>query len=532
MREVPRTARPFQIAVAVANELVLRTSVPRNLFTSLFLGLAALEPSLPRDPRQAVRALEAHLRNWDRTMRAVDTVVEAASDVIRALQPVDGTAPLAVRGLSGARPLAWSVRKRQSAYRWFASAAGANTAIDGLVQLNQWNSAGADENVDSILLRAFLADLRRGFTRWWKSDTLTHNVVLLIDDADWPGATSNRLARLRFVEVILAERLHHLHAECEGDPLMIVAASGTRVEAGVSGYPFGRAVIGPTAPDDMHLGPLQLSAVREAPAPIHVVDLSRNVGPSAEAASAERLCRSIAAGNPWALERLRVAAEAVRAPRVLHVESLLSAGFATEATAIILQAQQAELGHDLRVWSAVAPQDPLPSAAFAGVLATVPGRGVGRADATMRRVRVEQFVARKLWEKPGSGALHPFFRRVLLCELSGDAPALSWDSVFASLATVHDEDSVWHYYYLLSGEGTVLPVTRYLARRLHRADAARRWLDDLDRMTAAPRKRDLDPDLGFGQRLATALRGVYADDQDPDPGLDRGERLIAEVVAA
>lgn len=515
---------PFKVAVAVADELKRRASVPTILFRRLLLGVAALSPTLSANSDLAVRELEELLAHRDTVMRSVAAVVGAAQQTVVTLPIPETERVLPNIGLAVMSPLTWVLRKRHSSYSWFATEMDTKTSIQGLTQLNHWGATGNWSAVNSLLMKAFLADLRTPFTSWLNSEKLRSNVVLLLDDVDSAGGR-------RFLECILAERRRHQTEHAEGDPIMIVATSGSRMADG-NEPPFGGG----------------------EPAPISVDLLSTTLADRAEpevtspgmTVSAERLCRALAGGHPWGLDQLRRAAqETAPLAGVMHAESLLSAELVDAAAKQFLSGERDELRGDLVTCSAVHPRDPL-TTAYQAALEAIPGGPLDRERAVERAhrgKRVEEFVWRKLWAAPQSRSLQPFLRQVLLCELSrhGDAHTDSWNRVFTRLRSAYDDRSVWHHHYLLAEGGEVARVVGDLRRRLHRVDATRRWLDDLDCVTAAPRRRDFDPDTSFGIRLDAVLVAYRDHAGQPvtcpqcasvlDPDRDE-ESLIATIVGA
>lgn len=483
---------PFKVAAAVADELKRRASVPTILFRRLLLGVAALSPKLSANSELAARELEELLAHRDAVMRSVAAVVGAARQTVVTLPIPETGRVLPHIGLAVVSPLTWRLRKRHRSYSWFATEMETKTAVQGLVQLNRWGAAGNWNAVNSLLMRAFLADLRTPFTSWLNSEKLTSNVILLLDDIDSAGGR-------RFIEHILVERREHWTGHAEGDPVMIVATSGTRMADGDES-PFGGG--GPASLCSVNLSCVQVDDRTEPP-----------VTTPGMTVSAERLCRALAGGHPWGLGQLRRTVRGAASPAgVVHAESLLPPELAAAATERFLGGRRDELRGDLVTCSAVHPRDPL-ATAYQAALEAFPAGSTDRERAVQgvhRSRRVEEFVWRKLWAAPQSRALQPFLRQVLLCELSGreDAHTDPWNCVFERLRSAHEDHSIWHHHYLLAERGEVARVVGDLRRRLHRAEAARSWLDDLDCVTAAPRRRDFDPDISFEIRLDAVL-GTY-----------------------
>ena len=522
--KVGTDVEPFTVAVAIADELKRRASVPTIFFRRLLLGVAALSPQLSADSDLAARELEKLLAHRDTVMRSVAAVVGATRQTVETLPIPEAERVLPTIGLAVVPPLTWVLRKRHSSYSWFAAETDMRTSIQGLVQLNHWGATGNWKAVNSLLMKAFLADLRISFTSWRNSEKLTSNVVLLLDDID-------SAAGFRFLTCILAERRQHQNEQAEGDPIMLVATSGTRVADGDE-PPFGGREPASISSVDLSAAHLAGQAEREVPS-------------SGMTVSAERLCRALAGGHPWGLAQLRRTAREAAPAAASSAESLLSAELAAAAVQLFLSGERDELRGDLVTCSAVHPRDPL-ATAYQAALEAVPGRHADQERAVVqahRGKRVEEFVWHKLWAAPQSRSLQPFLRQVLLCELSRrkDTHTDPWSWVFARLRSAHDDSSVWHHHYLLAEGGEVARVVGDLRRRLHRVDAARCWLDDLDYVTAAPRKRDFDPDASFGIRLDAVLV-AYRDHADQpvtcpqcasvlEPDRDE-ESMIATIVGA
>jgi len=239
---------PFKVAVAVADELKRRASLPTIVFRRLFLGVAALSPQLSADHELAARELTKFLAHRDTVMRGVDAMVGAARQTVVTLPVPEPGRVLPAIGLAMASPLAWALRKRHSSYSWFATELDTRTSIQGLVQLNHWGTAGNWSAVNSLLMKAFLADLRTPFRSWRNSEKLTSNAVLLLDDVDSASGC-------RFLTCLLAERRRHQTEHAEGDPIMIVATSGTRV-AGGDESPFGEGALASISSVDLSAVPL------------------------------------------------------------------------------------------------------------------------------------------------------------------------------------------------------------------------------------------------------------------------------------
>lgn len=501
---VGTNVKPFEVAVAIADELKRRAAIPTIHFRRLFLGVAALPAS-----DQAAGTLEEQLAQRDTMMRRVAAVVGAARQTVQLPAP-EAQGVLNV-GLAAVSPLTWVLRKRLSSYSWFATEMNTKTSMQGLAQLNHWGVTGNWSAVNSLLMKAFLADLRTSFTSWLNSEKLTSNVVLLLDDVHSYGGR-------RFLECMLAER-------AGGAPTMIVATSGARL-ADSDEPPFGGREPASVIWVDL------LSA--------RLADLAEpEATPPGMTLSTERLCRALAGSHPWGLAQLRRNARgAAPSAGVAHVERLLPMELAATATQRFLRGERNELCADLVSCSAVHHQDPL-TTAYQAALAAVPDAPLDGGEE--RAKRVQEFVWSRLWAAPRTRSLQPFLRHVLLCELSHRKDSHpKWDRVFKGLRSAHAKDSIWYHHYLLAEGSDVAQVVGDLRRRLHQADAAGSWLDDLDCVTAAPRRRDSDPGASFEVRLDAVLTAYRDQAGQPvtcpkcasvDPSRQE-ESLIATIVGA
>lgn len=475
--------RPYQVAVAVADELVRRTPVPKHMFRRLFLGVAALKPDLPHDPVQAMRALQDHLRRRDTVMTNVRNAVNGARQVIAAL-PQPEVPPGTGAGLAAVLPLMWLLRKQTSAWRWFAGATGSNSGIAGLVHLNRLHRIDDRRaEVDTLLLRAFLADLARAFTRWRHSDRLKHNALLLIDAADTTDAP------LRFVGELLEARRIEAERSGRGDPLLVVATCGIRTGSGVAAFPWNREVIGPSGPFDVDLTPRGGAG----PAPVHVVDLGHNLPREHDSGDVvDRWSRSLSGGHRWAYARMSENGRTHPKGQVVNRETLFAPLVAELAEASLSVSGTRELEQDLQILSAISPLDPSAGDAFLAALAPRGEHGIETRAAFSRRGRAQELVSQELWTGPESNGLHPIFRRAFLARLAQAGDPLSWGVVFERLAAVpreKEEEKYWQLHYELAGTGDIGPAAKYLAQLLDDTDAER-WPLALKRITSAPHKGD------------------------------------------
>jgi len=506
MREVANSVEPYRVAVALA-EALLRSSTPVS-FRRLSLGLAALETQIG-NLEQAERDLDRHLSRRDLAVPAVTVIVNRARDELPALP---FPAPGAGLVLAGVPPLVWAIRKRHRSYHWFAAATGARTPIRGLVTLNRWYAASDTTQVNALLLRAFLEDLRRSFTRWLDQARFKSNVLLLLDDVE-------SLAGRRFLSALLTARTHN---PTEGDPLLVIATSGVRTDTLLAPHAVVRGEC-PLADGLVHVIPL-LDPTRAEPAD-----------------HADRLRSSIAGGHRWGAGQLHEAADA---NHEIHVGALLTDELADTACKWFLADLTPEQQNDLLAAAAVHPRDPGIAPVNAALTDPTRPELVRYTEAAHRQAAVEQFVWGKLWAPPGTRDLQPFFRRVLLHRLSRkpDAHHESWVSIFTRLRDAHTRndhradspaharddhqvESPWYLHYQLASDGHAIATARALGKRLDDPRSQGGWLKDLDIITAAPRRATAsDPDT-YTNRF-TALVEDHAENLSPR------EHLIATIVGA
>ena len=513
LRGVPDWVRAHTVALGIADYLARRQQLPGRCFPRMRLASAAIEPPLPSDPQDASRDMRRRLRTGNRMQNASNAVVAKVQPLLPPLSGDAGGAAVGV-GLAVLPPMAWWMTMWQAPYRWFGEDVG--SGIEGLVQLNRWYTAGQLDAVDRAVVGAFLADLRDVYRTWRTIDRFTHRPVLLLDDAEAPGDERDGGARLRFLDVLLDIRNRYLEDQGEGDPLVLVATTGTRVTPGVAGYPFGR--------DDV-LGELgdDLAPTRAGLAPIHRLDIAHGVTPLVQDHGPGRVCRRLAYGHPWALNRLGQAVTGLAEDNV-DVENALTPDVVVESMEVITGNWTRAVVDGLVTRSAVDEQDESAHRVLEDMFTT---SGLEPREAWELRRRLDTLVALRLWAAPGSRAMHPFFRTVLLSTLSqreGESP-VCWDRVFGRLAEHHRERGGWHAHYELARSGDVAPAAYYLVGVLRRPGAARDWLDELDRITRAPRQRDHEPDQHYQQRRDALLAGL------PDDSAEE-LTLVARVVTA
>lgn len=411
--------------------------------------------------------------------------------------------------------MAWRITAWRAPYRWFAS--DHRSGVDGLVQLNRWFTAGQLAEVDRALVGAFLADLRAVYRSWRTTDRYTHRPVLLLDDADAPGGEVTGGAQLRFLDVLLDIRNQHHQERGQGDPLVVVATPSTRVVPNVASYPFGREEITRNLVEGLH-------PTTPGRAPIHRLDLTEGAAAPLGDHGAGHLSDRLAYGHPWARTQIEQAVVELGGDDV-DAERALTPAVVTGALKMITRACSSLVTEGLVTRSGVDEQDDAAHQVLEEMLAL---GGLEPGQAWELRQRLDKLVALRLWGAPGSGAMHPFFRTILLSTLSDrDSESLSgWNEVFRRLAQHHHpEHGDWHTHYELARSGDVVPAAHYLIGALHEPGAGQHWLDKLDRITRAPRQRDHKPDQHYQERRMALLA------QLPDDATDQ-LTLMARLVTA
>jgi hypothetical protein len=122
----------------------------------------------------------------------------------------------------------WARRRlRGRPFQWYCNARDI-TFVDplhALLGLNELETGGTPEGraeVDRVLCRAFLADLRDAYTTGWRARLRTGTCVAVLDNADSPVGH-------RFLEILAEERSRHAEDQRAGcDPLVVVATGRTR----------------------------------------------------------------------------------------------------------------------------------------------------------------------------------------------------------------------------------------------------------------------------------------------------------------
>ncbi|BFU46607.1 hypothetical protein [Krasilnikovia sp. MM14-A1004] len=196
-------------------------------FHRLFLGHLALAQPIDPDatPEQRQATMAAALKSYRKRRAGAELIGQVLSEV--AVGALDHAGGDALPGLGAAlRPLTTALTRTRltrgsalrDAERWYADQLtdGRRTPAAGLARLHRWwQSEAARGQVEEILVRAFLADLRAAATRRFRrSGWRRWRAELLLDNADSPAG--QRLSAL----------LCEARTAVPPAPLVVVAASG------------------------------------------------------------------------------------------------------------------------------------------------------------------------------------------------------------------------------------------------------------------------------------------------------------------
>ncbi|GAB1689821.1 hypothetical protein [Krasilnikovia sp. M28-CT-15] len=195
-------------------------------FHRLFLGHLALAHPIDPDatPEQRHAAMAAALKSYRKRRAGAELIGQVLSEV--AAGALDHAGANAVPGLGAAlRPLTTALTRTRltrgsalkDAERWYADQLtdGRRTPAAALARLHRWwQSEAARGQVEEILVRAFLADLRAAATRRFRgSGWRRWRAELLLDNADCPAGQ-------RLLTLLCDTRA------AAPAPLVVVAASG------------------------------------------------------------------------------------------------------------------------------------------------------------------------------------------------------------------------------------------------------------------------------------------------------------------
>lgn len=218
-REELGRLRPHEVALQLAFHLSSRVEgFGRLKFPRLLLGVAAIRGPIDiRDPATTrsmmIRRTFPDGRRLRRLLRETAT---GLSDVVGAGQGTRFFLGLAVEGIGALGET--MLELRGPGRKWYRTGLGQYFAdpVDALVRLaEQETNPQSREQVDEVLCRAFLADLRDEYsTRLLQLYDRATNCLAVLDDADTEAAR-------RFLAIVAAQRQ-------EWDPLLIVSAAASR----------------------------------------------------------------------------------------------------------------------------------------------------------------------------------------------------------------------------------------------------------------------------------------------------------------
>lgn len=203
-------------------------------FPRLIIGHKVMKLELDTlDKAKARSQLDAALREWRGLNTAKKTLRDAAGDVLAALPAGRVVAPASLvdRLLDASFDLlvAWGPLRRPflgSGQAWYGHQDRGlpGASADTLIELNQWAAAapesqGAQQSINDLLLRAFLADLRANFAGRGSTTRRRFSCVVLLDTADCGlgQAFLGKLVRTR-------SELYN-DGQTTPDPLTVIATS-------------------------------------------------------------------------------------------------------------------------------------------------------------------------------------------------------------------------------------------------------------------------------------------------------------------
>lgn len=426
---------------------------------------------------------------------------------------------------------------------------------DGLIDLAR--AAGTEsgaEKARQIICEALLEDLREGWSRRWRP----WNCLFLLDNAD---SASGRA----FLRALTAARTHRAETSCGGDPLLVVATSGSWQDMGRRwnrpGSPQPLATDSACTPRPVRRAGYGDWLTSRAESgrdrwwyPVLLPGLDRTgIARLREATRARpgsahtRLVQALTGGHPLAATHLLEAMAALEK----HDEAG-KGGIATEARLRALpflerthgQHPFGDFPHDLDdlIASSAAPN--LDDADDAGLMS--------------RRWRsaIDE-LGDRLWllndpEQDMAPVIHPWLRRLLLAELARrrNRDGTLWDTAHERLETLYtarDQSHMVMRHRLARvdtgevGLDRFEEVVDFLDKRFDKADMTE-WITYYNHITSAPNRlpatTSLDDLYGLlvpgphGIGRAAVVRGVIVDRWFlSDPGLDplgRGRRSVGD----
>lgn len=502
----PGDLRPYEIVVKLAFGLSQKAGQFGKLdFPRVALGLLAIRIDADlHNPAQARKSLADVLSEDRRGLIAkLRAVTEGLARDLGAPPGARAGLGLALGGLGAlwtkkslrGRPLTWYRDARDVVYQ---------DPLHALLELNQLEAQGAQEGrdeVDALLCRAFLADLRDAFSAGGRARARTGNCLAVLDNADSQAGQA-------FLKILVAERDRHarsrrakdpraedIREDC--DPLVVVASGRTWFPA------FALDRYGTLPARSPHQATYndwvssRNSTLRSSLYPVALEDLDAREDCHEDHFELSALVRM------W--QQADSVANVARKLHELTYGHLHSSQLVLRAIAEAVERGGAR-DVDLRgILDWPDPEDRkrtvasgvidrlLPDAlkALRTHLATCAAAyDVGRpwpfpwcpdefCDADLWAVRVGPAAERRF-------ALHPFLRRVLLHEL---AKLDRWEAVHGRLRSHYqhegDDRALAAYHALALGD--LASVVAHLSERFKAAGAVE-WLRELHAVTAAPRR--------------------------------------------
>lgn len=444
-------------------------------FPRVTLARLAVEPAeLPDDLELAQERLREVLRERARLRSRGQAASEVVVDVGQAVNLPLGGASLIGRFVN------WVVVSRRSVdalYRtglaWFATRAEDNhTGLAELVALNRlFHSRNGRDNAERILVDAFLADVRAAFAK-----RRPCNCVVLLDNCDTRGGRG-------LLGLVAASRA----ASRTCDPVVVVAAS--RTVPALSGLrerwtmPWSPESTGRPhvpGPESVDYGRWRSGRANRHTAdswwlPVHLRDLTLEELGGVATADHRHCAHRLTGGHPWSARRLLAA---MAADEAAPMRAVLD-GFVPRAEYLLADLSGPQRRCLVR-WSAARDID------FAS------GARIGPAGSEVA-TDLHNELERRLWlvrgEPRGAPRLHPWLRRVLLCELTA-AGEQEWRRVNGLLLDHANRrgrflDAAYHALACCD----VSAAVDYLSKQLDRLDAEH-WIGEFDEVTTAPSRRE------------------------------------------
>ncbi len=529
-----------------------RVGFPRFFLGRLVLGQQGLDLSTPPRTRAEIRGVLEQYRSVGKLKNALGDLASQVLGSIPQTRGVPGVGSLGgyvpglVLDLLERRP-----RTRRmvlgAAQEWYGHQDRGlrNDPLDELVALCTWAAGdGRDDrdNVDDLLLRAFLADLRHGFDHGRAARRRSLNCVVLLDNAD------TRAGRDFLRKLVSTRRELAARGDVAADPLTVVAtgrdADSTLSHVLADGGPlpsveeagyddYCRRAVGQFRP---WWYPVGLRNLTEAEAESMLADLGLGQGANMRTA---RLVHRFTQGHPGATRlMLRAIAEAptpqtdlaavLTLPepgdhKELTVEERLIDGF--------LQGFPPDAADALTTCSAARDEKE------ASRLAGHDGPLAGLADERSAIFGPGLWTRDEGDKADGPRVMLPVLRRLLLRKLAerDDEHPANWQTVHGWLgvdAAEHHDDTGKLQHALACGE--MEHVTLVMATRL-RESGVDAWLALLHTIVEAPRRRPVQTPASdpYGPLTAPLSRLITSLWAEADPlGDSRRQHLHGRIAAA